>query len=48
MEIESADGDLTVQGRSTMEFVKEITDLQRFVRLAPKGRSMVVEDVAKI
>ena len=48
VETESTDGDLTVQERSTTEVAKAITDLQRSVRFASKGRSTVVEEAAKI
>ena len=48
VEIKSADEDLTVQERSAMEVAKEITDLQRSMRSAPKSRLMVVEEAANI
>ena len=48
MEIEFVDEDLKVQERSTREFAKVTTDLQIFVRSMPKGRSMVMEEAAKI
>ena len=48
VEIEFRDEDVTVQERSSMEFTKEIMDLQIYVRSMPKSRSMVMEKATNI
>ena len=48
MEIESANGDLTIQERSAMEVAKSIMDLQRSMRSALKRRLKVVEEATNI
>ena len=48
MEIETIDGDLTVQERSAMKFAKAIMELQRSVRSALKRRSTIVGKATKI